>query len=67
MLIYEVIHNSCHLFQVLLPEITLFMFERMCEKLDMKAQLIITDKNPDVPNPMGKTIVVDLISDDEDE
>ena len=49
------------------PEITLFMFERMCEKLDMKAQLIITDKNPDVPNPMGKTIVVDLISDDEDE
>lgn len=46
-------------------DITLFMFERMCDKLDMKAQLTISDKNPNVPNPIGRSIVIDLINDDE--
>ena len=48
-------------------DITLFMFKRMCKCLDMKAQLIIEDSSFDVPNPIGKPIVIDIIgSDDED-
>lgn len=48
-------------------DITLFMFERMCNKLDMSAKLIISDKNPNVANPIKGEIVVDLVSDDEDD
>ena len=35
----------------------------------MKARLILEDKNPDVANPIGRTIVADLTSgfSDEDE
>lgn len=48
--------------------ITLFLLKRTCENLDMKASLIISDKSPDVPNPIGKEIVVNLITgNDEDE
>ena len=37
-------------------KITLFLLKRMCECLDMKAELIISDANPDVPNPIGHSI-----------
>lgn len=47
--------------------ITMFLLKRTCENLDMKASLIITDKNPDVPNPIGKEIVVDLVTGSDEE
>lgn len=40
--------------------ITLFMLKRMCTNLDMNARLIIEDANPNVINPIGKQISVDL-------
>ena len=40
--------------------ITLFLLKRMCDCLDMKAELIISDKSADVVNPIGKTIHIDL-------
>lgn len=45
--------------------ITLFMFERMCNCLDLSAKIIIEDKSPDVPNPMGKKIEIDITGVDE--
>jgi hypothetical protein len=42
--------------------ITLYLIKRACECLDMKAQLILEDRSPDVPNPIGRRIVVDLTS-----
>ena len=36
------------------------MTKRLCEALDIKATLILEDKSPDVPNPIGRTIKVDL-------
>ncbi len=47
-------------------DMTLFMFERMCDNLDMKAQIIIEDKSPTVPNPIGKKIVVEFVGGDEE-
>ena len=40
--------------------ISLSMTKRLCEALDIKATLILEDKSPDVPNPIGRTIKVDL-------
>lgn len=40
--------------------ISLPMTKRLCEALDIKATLILEDKSPDVPNPIGRTIKVDL-------
>ena len=40
--------------------ISLSMMKRMCEALDIEATLILTDKNDDVPNPIGRTIEVKL-------
>ena len=40
--------------------ISLSMLKRMCEALDIKATLILSDKSEDVPNPIGRTIEVDL-------
>ncbi|MCM1215970.1 MAG: hypothetical protein NC548_15795 [Lachnospiraceae bacterium] len=45
--------------------VTLFMFERMCDCLDLNAEIIIKDKSPDVPNPMGKTITINISGLDE--
>ena len=42
--------------------ITLFLIKRCCECLDMKATLILEDKSPDVPNPIGRKIVAELTS-----
>lgn len=52
-------------------KITLFLLKRMCEGLDMKAELIISDVSPSVPNPIGNPIHIQLtnnniIEDDED-
>lgn len=43
-------------------KITLFLIKRTCECLDMKASLILEDKNPDVPNPIGRKITANLTS-----
>ena len=40
--------------------ISLPMTKRLCEALDIKATLILEDKDPDVPNPIGRVIKVDL-------
>ena len=40
--------------------ISLSMMKRMCDALDIKATLILEDKNADVPNPMGRKIEVDI-------
>ena len=40
--------------------ISLSMMKRMCDALDIKATLTLEDKSPDVPNPMGRKIEVDL-------
>jgi hypothetical protein len=51
--------------------LTLKMVERFANNLDMEAVLIFRDKNPNVPNPIGREISVSLtdgyINDDEDE
>ena len=48
-------------------EATLKMIKRMCDKLDMKAELIFSDTSPDVPNPIGREIRVTLTGGGEDE
>ena len=45
---------------LLKDRISLQMLQRMCDNLDMKATLTIEDVNPDVPNPIGKQIVMEL-------
>lgn len=39
---------------------TLKIIERFCDNLDMEAILILRDKNPSVPNPIGREIKVSL-------
>ena len=46
--------------------ISLPMIKRLSKALDMKATLILEDASPDVPNPIGKKIVIDVIGNDED-
>lgn len=46
--------------------ITLFMLKRMCTNLDMNAKLIIEDANPNVINPIGHQISVDLFGKNND-
>mgnify|MGYP006873115240 CR=1 FL=1 len=43
---------------------TLNIIKRYCENMDMEAILILRDKNPEVPNPMGREIAVSLIEDE---
>lgn len=45
--------------------ITMSKLRCTMEALDMKGTLIIEDKNSDVPNPIGKKIVVELTSEGE--
>ena len=45
-------------------DITLNMLERICENLDMKVDIIITDMNENVPNPMNKIIKANIIPGD---
>ncbi len=44
-------------------KITLFLLKRDCECLDMKAELVLSDANENVPNPLGREIRVQLTSD----
>ena len=39
---------------------TLNIIKRYCRNCDMEATLTLKDKNPDVPNPMGKEISISL-------
>ena len=41
--------------------------KRLCDKLDMKATLIIQDASPDVPNPMGEIVTIDLTGIEEED
>ena len=41
-------------------QVTLNIIKRFCNNMDMEAQLIIRDKSADVPNPLGKEIIVSL-------
>ena len=47
--------------------ITLTKLKTMFKALDMKGTLIIEDLNEEVPNPIGRKIVVDLLGGDQDE
>lgn len=40
--------------------ISIQMLERQCKGLDIKATLILEDASPDIPNPIGRKIVVEL-------
>lgn len=50
-------------------KITLSKMKKISNALDMKCTLIIEDKNPNVPNPIGRVIVTDITGggDDDDE
>lgn len=43
-------------------DITLLKLIRMCKNLDIKATLTLSDESEDVPNPIGKSITVDITS-----
>ena len=45
---------------------TLNIIKRFCDNLDMDAVLILKDKHPNVPNPIGKEIEVCLTRNDEE-
>ena len=42
------------------PTISMQMLERQCRGFDIKATLILEDASPDVANPIGRKIVVEL-------
>lgn len=42
------------------PSITISKLKSICDKLDMKVTVIISDASPTVPNPIGKPISVDI-------
>ena len=44
--------------------ISIKMLTIMCNALDIRATLTLTDKNPDVPNPINRTIQVELTGGD---
>lgn len=48
-------------------KISLPMLVRMCKNTDIKAELILSDASPDVPNPMGTIRRVELTGGGEDE
>lgn len=48
------------------PSITISKMKSICNKLDMKCTLVITDASPNVPNPIGREIVVDICGFGED-
>lgn len=49
--------------------ITMSKLKSICDKLDMKCTLTISDASPNIPNPIGEDIVVDICGgfDDGDE
>ena len=47
--------------------VTLNILKRFCANMDMEAVLTLKDKNPDVPNPIGREISVSLTDEFVDE
>ena len=47
--------------------ITITKLKTMCDNLDIKATLILEDASPDVPNPIGKEIRVELVRGEDEE
>lgn len=47
--------------------ITISKMKSICDKLDMKCTLTITDTNPNVPNPIGREITVDICGNEDDD
>lgn len=41
--------------------ITSYMLKRICENLDIQVDLVIRDAKPNVPNPMGKVVKVNMV------
>lgn len=48
-------------------DITLFMLNRYTKALDIKGTLILEDRSPNVANPMGEKIVIDLMNYDSED
>lgn len=46
--------------------ITMSKLKSICDKLDMKCTLTISDTSPNVPNPIGEDIVIDICGGDDD-
>ena len=46
--------------------ITMDKLKKFLENLDMKGTLIIEDKSPDVPNPMGCKIIAEIVGGDDE-
>ncbi len=42
-------------------DITSYLLKRMCTNFDIEVDMVFRDASPDVPNPMGKTIRVNLV------
>ena len=42
-------------------EITSYLLKRTCSNLDIEVDMVFRDVSPDVPNPMGKVIRVNLV------
>lgn len=53
-------NNDRRLFEK--PNISLLKLTSVCTALDIKATLILEDSSPDVPNPMGGVVTVELTS-----
>lgn len=47
-------------------DISIKLFERHIDVLGIKAVLVLSDKSPDVPNPMGKPIYISLNYNEDD-
>jgi hypothetical protein len=47
--------------------LTLKILKRFCTNLDIEAELVFRDKNPNVPNPINREIVVSLTENYEDD
>ena len=47
--------------------LTLKILKRFCANLDVEAELVFRDKNPNVPNPINREIVVSLTENYEDD
>lgn len=52
---------------LLKDRISIGMLTIMCDALDIRATLTLTDKNPEVPNPINRTIQVELTGGDIDD
>ena len=42
-------------------EITSYLLKRMCNNLDLEVDIVFRDRSSDVPNPMNKTVTINMI------